>query len=92
MEITKDTTEGLTAWLYHDFLTVIKIKTNGDVQQKYQQKYIVARSVVNQTTLQITLIGTVKIPEYMNSEPLDVIYNPSNTILKSYMAVYKKYN
>ena len=34
----------------------------------------------------------VKIPAYMNSEPLDVIYTPLTPLLKSYMTGHKKYN
>ena len=47
MEIMKETTEAFKPWLEQVFLKVINMKTNGDVHQKCQKKFIGSRSIFN---------------------------------------------
>ena len=82
MEITKDTTEAFITWLDKAFLIVVIIKTNGNVQKINQQNSMDAKSTLNWIIIHLTLHSMVEIPSSMNSEPLDVIYNPSPNILK----------
>ena len=79
----KDTTEAYITWYDQAFLIVIHIQKNGVVQQRHQQKSMYAKSTVYYTIHHLILHGMIKIPVYMNSEPLDVIYTPSPHLLKS---------
>ena len=75
-ERMKDITEAFTPWLDQVFLTVINMKTNGDVYQKHQHNYIDEIYIVNQTTPYLNLYGMERNPVLINPETLYVTYTP----------------
>ena len=90
MEIMKDTTESFTTLLQQFFLELIDLETNGALQKKHQHNHIDVSSPVHYTIPHLTYHGMVKIPAFINSHTLDVIYTPSYYLLKSYMTEYNK--
>ena len=105
--ISMETTGGDASWLNkkyeRHYITIHNIVRSGllggkqhgkncSVQRRHHKKSIDTRSTVHYIIPHITLNGMVKITEYLNSEPLDVIYTPSPHILKNYMTCNKNYH
>ena len=63
-------------------LIIIIMKTNGDLQQKYQKKFINIKYTVLWETSHLTLHGIVKSRVSMSLENVDMIYTPSHHLLK----------
>ena len=61
------------------------MKRNGSVQQRQNHNSINAKSTVDYTIPRLTLHDMVKILASMNLEHLDMIYTPSNNLLKYYI-------